>query len=903
MRARYLYVFLIYFSLILQGYSQPVVPDGFVVEWYSNEWDNPVDMDFDQQGNMYVTEKEGTVWIVKDDQKLEEPLIDLREEVGNWGDHGMLSFALDPHFEENGYFYLFYNVDLHHLLNYGFPGYNPNRNLYWRATVIRVTRYQTDASREKTDYSTRHVLIGDRPDNGIPSLYSSHTGGSLIFGDDGTLLVSTGDGSTWKAPYGGDGPPYQEEYVVQALNDNIIREDEEVGGFRSQLIDNRNGKLLRIDPLTGAGISSNPYYDAENPYSAKSQVFAIGFRNLWKMKLKPNTGSKNPEDGLPGSVYGMDVGNGFWEELNVIRTGGGNYGWPLFEGLERMPEFNSFETVNKQVTTRNDCGEGYTFKDLIQAPIHVFPFNEFKDPCNDSKIIDASFTHVMEPPIIAFAHKYSDKGFWVPTFEEDGTLGATEIGDRKLDVYGETEGQFGNCGLVGGFYESEVYPEEYHDKLFIADYSFGWIKYVETDDNDELLGIRDFFQDTITIAHMEINPVDGALYFIDYPNGIKRITYGKNSKPVALGKADSKFGESPLSINFSADDSYDPNGDQITYEWDFGDGNTSNEKNPTYIFQSEDLKSNIVTLTVTDEEGLQSTDEILISINNTPPNVDINSFTDGDLYSAIGVTFLDLAATVTDDEHDDRDLSYAWNVYLGHNAHEHGEPPVTIKNPEVRLLPAGCDGEQYYYRIELTVTDPLGLTGVDEKRLLPDCNGAFVDLFTFDARQDDQAVSLDWVTLREDGVETFNIQRFNPVTETFETIHTAEGSNLFQRVQKYNYVDNDPFLNNNIYRIQMTSVDGEIAISDNQEVFFLPADALFVFPNPMNDELSFLLSGSDNKKEFYLYDVSGSLVLYREFEATDQGAFQSNVSQLVPGVYTYQLINGSERKTGKLVKE
>ncbi len=875
------------------------MPEGFIVEWHTTDWDRPVDIDFDKNGLMYVTEKEGTVWIVKGDQKSEQPLVDISDEVGNWGDQGLLSFALDPHFEENGYFYLYYVVDRYHLFNADLPSYNPLRNWYWGATIVRVTRYQTDESREQTDYSSRQVLIGESFDNGIPSLYTSHTGGSLVFGDDGSLLISTGDGSTWKQPYGGNGPPFYEEYVEQALKDNIIREDEEVGGFRPQLINNRNGKILRIDPLTGAGLSSNPYFDEADPYSAKSQVFAMGFRNLWKMKLREGTGSSDPSDGLPGSLYGIDVGNAHWEELNVIRTGGNNYGWPLFEGMNRMPEFNVYETTNKQINKTNDCGEAFRFKDLIQSPIVNYPFNQFTDPCNESLSIDADITHVMVPPLIGFGHYNSGGGFWVPNYG-GGTLGRLKIGDSGTGVYGESFGEFGQCGLVGGFYDSEVYPEEYHGKLFIADFTRGWIKCVETDLNDELLGMNDFFRDTIEISHLEINPADGNVYFIDFPRGIKRITYGQNSKPVAIGKSDVQFGQSPLTINFSAEESYDPNGDPIDIVWDFGNGNLSTESTPAYTFESTTLDSRQVTLTVTDDEGLSSTTELLISLNNTPPQVDINSFKDGDTYSVNGVTYLDLAAFVEDAEHLQNELSYSWNVFLGHNTHEHPESTITDKVAEIGLLPAGCDGEQYYYRIQLSVTDPLGLIGTDEKRLIPDCVGSFVDLFSFDVRQRDGIIQLDWVTLRENGVEEFEIQRLNRATNEFETLHQIDGYNLPQQVQKYNFTDSDPFLNLNVYRIKMKSSEGEIAFSEEKEIYVIPSDALFLFPNPVRDKIQLLYGSDSTVKEFYLYDISGALVMKKTLSDNENTL---NVSNLIPGVYTYQLFNGVQTKNGKLVKE
>ena len=121
------------------------------------------------------------------------------------------------------------------------------RDRLWRATVARVARFEANTDDYLTaDPTTRHLLIGKTIDSGIPVLHESHVGGDLVFGTDGTLLIATGDASTWKAAYAGNGPPYFEEKAVQGLAANIIRPAEEVGSFRSQLVDNLNGKVLRL---------------------------------------------------------------------------------------------------------------------------------------------------------------------------------------------------------------------------------------------------------------------------------------------------------------------------------------------------------------------------------------------------------------------------------------------------------------------------------------------------------------------------------------------------------------------------------------------------------------------------------------------------------------------------------
>ena len=129
-------------------------------------------------------------------------------------------------------------------------------------------------------------------------------------------------------------------YAPQALADGIIRPKEDVGAFRAQLVDSLNGKVLRIDPATGDGLPSNPYYDTANPRSARSRVWAMGLRNPFRMGLQPNTGSHFPPDGNPGVLNIGHVGWSTWEALDVVTGPRQNFGWPRYEGLSVNPSYD-----------------------------------------------------------------------------------------------------------------------------------------------------------------------------------------------------------------------------------------------------------------------------------------------------------------------------------------------------------------------------------------------------------------------------------------------------------------------------------------------------------------------------------------------------------------------------------
>lgn len=888
--------------------AQPSLPEGFNIEWHSQNWTAPVDIDFDEKGIMYVSEKEGVVWIVKDGKKGLQPLIDISDEVANFGDNGLLSIALDKDFMNNGYFYMYYVVDRYHWMYSHQSDYDPELSQYWNATFARVTRYQADPEKDFEEVlpGSRFILIGKTNLDGIPSLYTSHVGGTIDVGDDGSLIVSTGDGSTWKKPYGGNGPPYNEEYVEQALNDGIIRPEEELGAFRAQYIDNFNGKILRINPMTGEGMIGNPFFSSEEPDAHRSKIYALGLRNGFRLKVREGSGSTDPQDGLPGVMYVMDVGNENWEELNVVKVPGQNFGWPLYEGIEPMTTFQEMNTQHPTVKASDqDClwSEGYLFKDLIQQPKAVFPFNTFTDPCDENEHLGEKETFIHSLPAMAFGHWTVQGNFYVPLFDNDGAPYKIKIDEPGSPVMGNSKGQYGICGIVGDFYEGEIFPEWYHDKLFIGDYDRGWIKVIDSDDNDDIREIRDFFSDTIKISHIALNPIDGALYFVDFPNGIKKITYGQNVRPVADIDFDRNYGPSPLEVNFDATGSYDPNDDELSYEWDFGNGLVSDELTPTITFEelSGLPKTFTATLNVRDSGGLVGTDSTFISLNNSPPSVSITNVEDGDLYPTDGLTFLEMTASVNDAEHNVDELTYEWQLYLGHNTHEHPEPVSNDVSPTIRILPTSCGVEQFYYRIQLKVTDAEGLEGIDSKRLEPDCDGVFVNLLVLKLDQFNDAIELQWTTGFEKGLNKIFVERSVNRGLSYETIQELSGTNQGEANWNYTFRDDSSLDGNRTYRLRFESTRGQIVYSQSLDVNFVHSETINIFPNPANEQLFVQFGQLQNDGELFLFDSNGRLVLRKSF--TQDGPLESvvDVRHILPGSYFFQLTNGIVEKSGKLI--
>jgi glucose/arabinose dehydrogenase len=283
---------------------------------------------------LYVAEKGGVVKVIEGG--VTRTFLDLNLEVNstNDNDRGLLAMTLHPNFTQTPYVYLGYTYDPPEAATgSGLAGRDQNGNRPSR--LIRVT---ADAS---TGYRTivpgsQTVILGknsnwaytsrpddnstsnlDAPPSGIvngttitapASLIDgngnirdylatdsqSHTIGDVMFGTDGALYVSNGDGASFGR--------------VDPRASRVLD------------INNLSGKILRIDPITGAGLSDNPFYQSSNPDSNQSKVYSYGLRNPFRMAL--NRTNNEPVIG--------DVGWTNWEEINTGR--GKNFGWPYYEG-------------------------------------------------------------------------------------------------------------------------------------------------------------------------------------------------------------------------------------------------------------------------------------------------------------------------------------------------------------------------------------------------------------------------------------------------------------------------------------------------------------------------------------------------------------------------------------------
>ena len=670
-------------------------PAGFQDNIYDSGFEGANGIAFDDSGRAYIWEKGGKLYC-RTLNGTKYILLDIGDEINNATDSGLKGFALHPNFLTNGYFYLLYDVDRYHLFNFGTPNYNPNANDYLNASIGRITRYTIDISNFNSIIpNSRLVILGKSPTDGFPLIHDTHNVGSLVFGTDGTLLASCGESSATNSDPGSDNTTYFQQALADSIlksddpNTTSVNENENVGSWRAQMVNCLSGKVIRIDPLTGDGIPSNPFYDSTAPRSAKSRVWAMGLRNTFRMTLKPKTGSHSPSAGNPGTLYVGDVGSFRREEINVISSGGQNFGWPKFEGMEESTDAMVYYPFNRET--------------------------EFSLP----------ITHVR--PIVDFRNS-SARAYVQTQIREIGTTTPNAV--PGIDFRGM-------CSIGGIFYEGINFPVEYKGRYFHGNFSNGddparsWLHSFTMDTNDELAESHSFLTNALGVTGMAVNPVNDYLYYVSYGGSVREVKYDTgNQPPIAKATQDVKYGISPLTVQFDGSLSIDPENGILTYSWNFGDGSAiSTNVNPTHIFTTPNPNPTRydVTLTVTDDQNQSTNVTLIVSVNNTPPIINSTTVDHMNVYVNTRDTTVALQADVTDIETPTAQLAFKWETNLHHDTHFHPNPIDTHQNSSFTMSPLPCDDEIYYYNVKLTVTDELGLSTVKTKNIIPDCGQIYVD--------------------------------------------------------------------------------------------------------------------------------------------------------------------------------
>ncbi|HSL63870.1 MAG TPA: PA14 domain-containing protein [Gaiellaceae bacterium] len=322
------------------------LPNGFQETVAFSGLTNPMVVRFASDGRVFVAEKSGLIKVF-DSLSDTTPTVfaDLRTNVYNFWDRGLLGMALDPAFPSSPYVYVSYTYD--HILGssdppprWGSPGATsdpcpspPGATSDGCVVSGRVSRLQA-AGNVMT--GSEQVLVEDWCQQ-----YPSHSVGTVEFGPDGNLYASGGDGASFNfVDYGQDGSP------LNPCGDppggpgaTLTPPTAEGGALRSQDLrtsgdpTSLDGSIIRIDPATGAAPSDNPLAGASDPNARR--IVAYGLRNPFRFTFRPGT----------SELWIGDVGWNDWEEINRITSPTDavveNFGWPCYEGNTRQSGYDS----------------------------------------------------------------------------------------------------------------------------------------------------------------------------------------------------------------------------------------------------------------------------------------------------------------------------------------------------------------------------------------------------------------------------------------------------------------------------------------------------------------------------------------------------------------------------------
>ena len=593
------------------------VPSGFADTVAISGLTQPTDVAFAADGRVFVAEKSGLIKVFDSlSDTTPTTFADLRTQVHNFWDRGLLGIALDPQFPTRPYLYALYAYDAE-------PGGTAPRWGTAGATsdgcpnppgatadgcVVQAQLSRLTASGNRMT-GGEQVLV-----RGWCNQFPSHTVGTVRFGPDGALYAGAGDGANFgHVDYGQTKNPCGDP--PSPAGTGLTPPKAEGGAVRSQSLRRPagqpvtlDGTIIRVSPDTGAGLPGNPFASSADQNARR--VVAYGLRNPFRFAPRPGT----------QQLWIGDVGWKTWEEIDRVAdvddAVAENFGWPCYEGTARQA---GYDGANLDRCESLYAAGGQT------APLYTYN--------HSAKVVstDACATGSSSITGIAF---------------EDGSS----------------------------------YPSDYDGALFFADASRGcvWVMKRGGGANPAPSQVSQFVGGAGQVVQVLTGP-GGDIFYLDLAAGqLRRVVYtGANHLPTAVVTANPTSGPPPLTVQFDGSGSRDLDaGDQLTFAWDLdGDGqhDDSSGVSPTHTYTANGAVT--ARLRVTDPSGASDAQSVTITVGppNSPPVPVIDAPT-GALRWRVGD---DLAFTGHATDAEDGPLAptrLSWSVVMNHcpdNCHAH----------------------------------------------------------------------------------------------------------------------------------------------------------------------------------------------------------------------------------------
>ena len=478
-------------------------------------------------------------------------------------EEGLLGIQTDPDFKTNHFVYIYYSPS--------------------DTSVNRLSRF---------------TLTGDTIDNKsekiILQLYSQreiccHTAGSIAFGQDNMLFVSTGDNST---PFDEPNTPYP-SHGYGPLDDRPghLQYDSRRGAGNTNDL---RGKILRIkmNPDGTYGIPEGNLFPKDEA-KTRPEIYVMGDRNPYRISVDKKNGYLYwGEVGPDANEDSLETrGPRGYDEINQARKAG-FFGWPYFVGNNYAYHIHDYAT--------NVNGPAFD-------PAH---------PINDSR--NNTGLRELPPAQPAF--------IWYPYAESPDF---PDIGSG------------GRCAMAGPVFYSDLYPQAtrmpdyYNGKVFIYDFTRTWFKAVTLLPNGDFDKMEPFMEHTKfnSPIDVEMGP-DGKLYVLEYGNGwfsknadagISRIDFnsGNRSPKVHELKVDKTSGDLPLKITATVE-AKDPENDKLRYIWNLGNGIKKETDEPKLEYNLTQAGDYPVSVEVRDDKSDSATSNTVnVYAGNAAPAVSI----------------------------------------------------------------------------------------------------------------------------------------------------------------------------------------------------------------------------------------------------------------------------------------
>lgn len=467
--------------------------------------------------------------------------------------NGLLGIALDPGFANNNLIYLYYTP-------------RQAKTLHQKLSRFQLKDGGLDLASEKVLLTVPYNFRED-----------GHTGGAMLFDDQGNLFLSTGD-NTHPHEANGFGP-------LDDRPGRSIFDAQRTAGNTASLL----GKILRIKPQPDGSytIPEGNLFPA-NSGKDRPEIYVMGCRNPYSMSFDSRTGFLYWGEVGPDAGRDSTRGSRGYDEINQVRQAG-YYGWPYFIG-------------------ENKAYAAYDFK--------TQKIGDFFDPAapvnNSINNTGSKLLPPAQPAFISYPYTKSDK--------------FPQLGEGT------------RCAIAGPVYHYDPelksavkFPAQYDNVLFIADWSRKWLMTVYLDEEGNYARSEPFMPLTTFDRPLDLKfGPDGALYLLEYgePWGVFK-TYGSlvrieynngNRPPLAVASASDTIGAGPLTVKFSASGSIDYDGDAVKMQWTIGgQALGSQEANPQYTFRHPGQY--LAMLTVTDAHGQSSQDWVTIQVGNARPSL------------------------------------------------------------------------------------------------------------------------------------------------------------------------------------------------------------------------------------------------------------------------------------------